>query len=155
MPELRVSLQSSRSTMLDAVKLSSQTKGGQYTSQPVSTFLYHKRLTAKPPEAGYHWELQLLYFPLLTGPRIAFKNRTREQKSKNREEPRVEKETGGGRRLQKVFRCLSGSTRLPQSSPRPQVVQKTLKGWRGKEERLWQSRKRKEDSDLHLSQALT
>lgn len=31
MPELRVSLQS-RSTMLDVVKLSSQTKGGQYTS---------------------------------------------------------------------------------------------------------------------------
>ena len=35
-----------------------------HVSMHVSTFLYYKRLTTKPPEAGYQWELWHIYFPL-------------------------------------------------------------------------------------------
>ena len=42
----------------------------------------------------------------------------------------------------------------PESSPGPQGAE-NAKGWRGKDERLWaELLKRKQDSDLHLSQVL-
>ena len=52
--------------MLDVVKLRTDQWWSVHFSVPVSTFLYFKRLTTKPTEAGYHWELQRIYFPLFS-----------------------------------------------------------------------------------------
>ena len=64
----------------------------------------------------------------------------------------MEKETGLGRHPEGL--PVRGPRGAP-SPPQAPKVQKTLKGWRGKDERLWaELLKRKQDSDLHLSQVL-
>lgn len=64
----------------------------------------------------------------------------------------MEKETGLGRHPEGL---PVGGPRGAPSPPQAPKVQKTLKGWRGKDERLCaELLKRKQDSDLHLSQVL-
>lgn len=131
--------------MLDAVKLSSQTKGGQHFCA-CEHFPYYKRLTAKPPRSWLPLGTPApLFSPLLSQDHaVAFKNRTREQKSKNREEPRWRRNRGGRR----PEGLPVGVHEAPSVLPRLRGAENAKGVERQRGKAVAELLKRKEDSDL-------
>lgn len=64
MPELLRLFEKKHNAGRGKAEQADQRRRSVHVSMHVSTFLYYQRLTTKPPEAGYHWELWHVYFPL-------------------------------------------------------------------------------------------